>query len=121
MNQIEHLDSSSESGVELPTREDATSEGHGCAVRLGGRAESPSVKGVLKPRLTPARYDIIQALIAAGENGLTGDELIEKSGHGGAINTLKRLAASDSDWGAVIQLAGVPNGRYRILRSSDRD
>ncbi len=81
---------------------------------LGTRGDEPIVNGIRKARLTSARYDIIKTLLAAGENGLTGDELVNKSLHGGAVNTLKTLAKSDPDWGVVIQLAGGPGGRYRI-------
>jgi hypothetical protein len=100
---------------------DATSEDADRGVRLGSRAEEPRVNGVSKPRLTTARFNIVKALLDAGETGLTGDELAKRSGHGGAVNTLKSLAASDPDWGGVIQLAGKPGGRYRIICPSDRN
>ena len=66
-----------------------------------------------------ARFNIIKALIDANEKGLTGDELVTKSGHGGAVNTLKNLAKSDADWEAVISLPGQPGGRYRIVWKFD--
>jgi hypothetical protein len=58
---------------------------------------------------------VIQTLIAAGSRGLGKDELVEKSGHGDAVNILKRVALIDGDWATVIGLAGKPGGRYRIL------
>jgi len=50
----------------------------------------------------------------AGKNGLSKDELVGKSGHGDAVNILKRLADRDADWKSVIQLGEIPGGRYRI-------
>jgi hypothetical protein len=81
---------------------------------------SPIVRGMEKPRLTDARYNVVKALLDAGDGGLTGDDLVVKSGHGGAVNTLKTLAKSDADWRAVILLAGGPGKRYR-LRQTEND
>jgi len=53
-------------------------------------------------------------LLEAGKNGLSKDELADKSGHGDAHRILKRLADSDDDWRSVILLAGEPGGRYRL-------
>jgi hypothetical protein len=88
-------------------------------VILGKPGDKPIVNGKSKPRLTAARHDIIKALLNAGDRGLTGDDLVLKSKHGGAVNTLKTLAGSDPDWGAVISLPGRPGGRYRIVHQSD--
>jgi hypothetical protein len=91
-------------------------------VSLGGRGDQQLVRGKVKPRLTTARYDVIKELIDAGDKGLTGDDLVNNSGHGGAVNILKNLARSDRDWGAVILLPGRPGGRYRIAtRLTDID
>ncbi len=92
--------------------------GAGLLVILGEPGDNPIVNGKIKPRLTPARHDIIKALIDGGERGLTGDDLATKSKHGGAVNTLKAVA-QDPDWGAVIQLPGSPGGRYRIVSRLD--
>jgi hypothetical protein len=83
-------------------------------VILGESDEEPIVCGVLKKRLTIAQYDVVKALLAAGNGGLSKDSLAKKSGHGDAHRVLKRLNDSDSDWKSVIQLAGRPGGRYRI-------
>jgi hypothetical protein len=85
------------------------------AVILGSQSDWPVVRGKKKGRLTFARYNILTALINGGTDGLTGDSLVQNSGHGGAVNVLKTLAKSDPDWGAVILLPGQPGGRYRIL------
>ena len=74
----------------------------------------PVVRGKEKRPLTTPQYNVVKALMDAGEHGLTGDELVNKSGHGGAVNVLKALARSDADWGAVISLPGRPGGRYRL-------
>src|SRR5262249_42069474 len=83
-------------------------------VMLPKASEQPTVCGQTKSRLTFARYNIVKTLVMAGQAGLTGDELVKKSGHSGAVNTLKALARSDAEWGRAIQLPGVPGGRYRI-------
>jgi hypothetical protein len=92
----------------------------GPLVVLGRPADEPTVRGKRKPRLTDARYAVIQALLQAGDAGLIGDDLVLKSGRGGAINVLKELARSDPDWGSVIILPGGSGKRYR-LRLTDSD
>jgi hypothetical protein len=84
-------------------------------VILGERGDSVIVLGKCKPRLTCAQYDVIRALLVAGDNGLTKDELDAMSDHTAARKILRRLRASDSDWAAVIQMAGRPWRRYRIF------
>jgi len=111
-----------------PYRESVTSSATNCPaleaptarplVILGEPGDQPIVNGKIKPRLTLARYHIIDTLIDAAEKGLTGDELVNKSGHGGAVNTLKAMAR-DRDWGAAIQLPGSPGSRYRIVSKLD--
>ena len=102
-------------------------------VTLRGPTEPPIVKGIEKPRLTVAQYDVLKALMDAGDEGLTGDELAIKSGHGGAINVLKNLAGvvvkskkrarpkskskPDPDWQSVIVLPGGPGKRYRLRQT----
>ncbi len=83
-------------------------------VILGKPGDEPIVLGKRKNRLTQPRYDVITALLAAGDDGLSKDSLATDSGHGDAVGILKRLADSDPEWKAVIRLAGVPGGRYRI-------
>jgi hypothetical protein len=84
------------------------------AVLLKGRADSPIVRGKTKRTLTHAQFDIIEALLQAGEAGLTKDEFERKSRHSDARRILKRLAESDPDWNAVILFPGRTGGRYRI-------
>jgi hypothetical protein len=87
-------------------------------VILGNPSEKPIVNGRTKRRLTRARYDVVKALLAESEDGLSKDSLATKSEHTDAVGILKRLAESDPDWGSVIQLAGKPGGRYRIRAES---
>jgi len=88
-------------------------------VILVGQGEQVIVNGEPKDTLTEAQYNVVQALLEAGSNGLSKDQLVQKSGHGDAVRVLKRLA-SDSDWASVIGLAGKPGGRYRITRATKR-
>ena len=64
--------------------------------------------------MTPAQQDVITALLEAGEGGLSGPELIKKSGRGDARGVLKRLASNEK-WKCVLQSAGRQGGRYRIF------
>jgi len=83
-------------------------------VILGKPGEKTIVRGKRKDRLTLPRHNVIKALLAAGDDGLSKDSLATESGHGDAVGILKRLAKSDPDWKTVIKLAGKPGGRYRI-------
>lgn len=81
-------------------------------VILFGRQGKPRVLGTFKNRLTPAQYHVIKALLDAGNKGLKKAALGKVCGD--AINVLKRLAQSDPDWGAVIELAGKKGRGYRL-------
>jgi hypothetical protein len=83
-------------------------------VVLHGLGERPIVVGVEKEPLTLPQYDVVKALLEAGERGLSKDELDRKSKRGDARKTLKRLAESDPDWKAVIHFPGKPGVGYRI-------
>lgn len=84
------------------------------AVVLSGPDQQPLVNGTRKPLLTMAQYDVVKVLLEAGVNGLTKDDLEYKSKHGDARKILKRLAAKDPDWQAVIHFPGSTGKRYRI-------
>jgi|GEM_PF-6004372 len=86
----------------------------GPPVTLGKSGDEPIVRGKRKGRLTLPRHNVVEALLAASDDGLSKDSLATESGHSDAVNILKRLAESDPDWKAVIKLAGRPGGRYRI-------
>ena len=83
-------------------------------VTLAGRDAMPTVGGRAKPRLSNAQYDVVLALLDAGDAGLNLDALLEKSGHNDARGILRRLKDSDPDWGDVIHFGGKPGGGYRI-------
>jgi hypothetical protein len=86
----------------------------GRRVVLRGPGERPIVGGVEKGPLTLPQYDVVKALLDAGERGLSKDELDRKSKHGDARKILKRLAKSDPDWNAAIHFPGKAGGGYRI-------
>lgn len=83
-------------------------------VVLRGHGKRPIVSDVEKDPLTLPQYDVVNALLEAGERGLSKDELDRKSKHGDARKILKRLAESDPDWNTVIHFPGKPRGGYRI-------
>jgi hypothetical protein len=83
-------------------------------VVLPGPGECPTVCGKEKTPLTLPQYDVVKALLEAGERGLSKDELDRKSKRGDARKILKRLAESDADWEAVIHFPGAPGRGYRI-------
>lgn len=86
-----------------------------CSVVLRGKGERPLVLGREESPVTSAQYDVLQALINAGADGLSMTELVRRSGHGSARNVLKNLANSSSAWQQVILLPGAPGRRYRLL------
>jgi len=86
----------------------------GSPVVLQGQGNDVLVLGKPKTALTSPQYNVIQALLEAGAAGLNKDNLIEKSGHSDARGILKRLAASDAEWGRVIIMPGKPGGKYRV-------
>ncbi len=86
-----------------------------CSVVLRGKGERPLVLGREESLVTSAQYDVLQALVNAGADGLSMTELIRRSGHGSARNVLKNLANSSSAWQQVILMPGAPGRRYRLL------
>ncbi|HZZ78461.1 MAG TPA: hypothetical protein VFE62_08080 [Gemmataceae bacterium] len=86
----------------------------GPRVVLGSPAAGPKVMGQQKGPLTRAQYDVVKALLDAGESGLSKDNLDRMSGHGDARKVLKRLAEKDPDWREAIQFPGTTGRRYRI-------
>lgn len=81
---------------------------------LNGRDRPVVVNGKTKGRLSVAQYNVLEALLKAGAAGLTGQRLVDSSGHGDAVNVLKSLAKRDADWTAAIDLAGQPGRGYRV-------
>jgi hypothetical protein len=83
-------------------------------VVLRGRDKPPLVLGREKAPLTDAQYDVVEALLKAGNRGLSKDRLTERSGRADSLGALRRLQSSDPDWAAVIHFPGRPGGGYRI-------
>lgn len=83
---------------------------------LNGQGNSAYVLGVEKPALNVSQYNVIQSLLEAGEQGLSKDDLVNKSGHGDARGILTRLR-KDQEWGEVISFPGIPGGKYRVRTS----
>jgi len=106
-SEIEHASGT----LELPHTPAAKSE----HVTLFERDVSPMVWGKSKKTLlTSAQYDVVKALIEAGAEGLTKDQLLTKSGRGDPRGILRRLADKDRDWKRAIRFAGKTGGRYRV-------
>jgi len=97
--------------VELPDTPIAVSE----KVMLFGPDKPPTVFGKVKRTLlSRAQHDVIKALIESGEDGLTKDTLISKSGRSDPRGILRRLMEKDRDWKRVIRFPGKPGRGYRI-------
>jgi hypothetical protein len=85
------------------------------AVVLRGPDETVLVLGRERPRLTGTTFDVVKALLDAGETGLSKDDLDKQSGHTEARKYLKTLARNDPEyWGEVIDFPGKSWGRYKI-------
>jgi hypothetical protein len=80
-------------------------------VILRGENQRPIVLGIEKKRLTKKQYKVVDALVRAGEEGLSLHQLKLLSGE--PRGTLKTVAR-DRDWARVIHMAGLAYGRYRI-------
>lgn len=75
---------------------------------------SALVMGKPKGKLTKPQFDVVKALLSAGKDGLTKDELDRRSKHGDSRKIMQRLANSDADWQQVLLLPGKTGMRYRI-------
>lgn len=85
------------------------------SVLLFGRSECPVVNGIKKEQLTNPQFNVVMALLKAGEKGLSKDAMDSNSGHGESRKILKRLADSDADWESVISFPGKTGRGYRII------
>ena len=83
-------------------------------VKLYGRDEEPEIDGKPAPKLTPAQYDVIKALLEAGPFGLGKDDLDIRSGHTEARKLLKATVKKLSAWGEVIAFPGTTGRKYRV-------
>ena len=80
---------------------------------LNGRGKPCTVLGKEVSPLVKAQYNIIQALLRA-DRLLSMGELRLRSGHPGAVNSLKAVAKLPH-WCKVIKLAGTTGGGYGII------
>jgi nucleoside-diphosphate-sugar epimerase len=79
-------------------------------VILRGKNKPALVNGKEK-RINAAQYDVIEKLVSSRPHGATKDS-IERV-RTDARGILTRLCR-DADWAAVIHMAAVTSGRYRI-------
>ena len=84
-------------------------------VILGTRHDLPVVAGTrsLTP-LTKAQYAVVKALVEAGHKYVSKDDLVRLSGHGDAVNLLKKLCDQSPLWSKVIALPKIKGRGYRI-------
>lgn len=82
---------------------------------LFGRTDHPLINDTEMPILTNAQYDVVLALLNAGEKGLTKDKLDRNSNHGDARKILKRLSNTDANWNSVISFPGKTGSGYRMV------
>lgn len=83
-------------------------------VDIGQPGMPAAVNGTPKKPLTDAQRAVVDALLKAGDAGLTKDAL--EAARPSARRILKHLQ-KDSDWAKVILMPGQTNGRYRIRTS----
>jgi hypothetical protein len=83
-------------------------------VELLGKGQPCRVMGKEKRALSDAQYDVVEALLQSGDEGLKKDSL--ERVRTGARAALKRLVESDSDWKAVICFPARPGLGYRLCR-----
>ncbi len=105
---VSEADTGAASAQEKPTTPDPID---GPAVQLGRPGEPCVVLGKQKKPLTDGQYAIVSALVKAGDEGMTKDQLevVRPS----ARRILKKLR-EDADWAQVILMPGQTNGRYRV-------
>lgn len=90
-----------------------------CPVVLKGRGRPAYVLERKKPPLTPMAYDAVAVLVKAWPGRVGKKELEAPRSKGGAGSTarynLRKLAASDPDWEAVIGMAGRAHQGFGIV------
>lgn len=84
-------------------------------VVLKSSNESPIVCGVSKAVLSDAKYCTIKALITAGQEGLSKDQM---ESHCASARAVLRDLVKDPDWKRAIWLPGKFRNRYRIINGS---
>jgi hypothetical protein len=87
-------------------------------VVLGNEGTPVIVLGQTLPKLSSATYDVVKALVDAGDAGLSLSDLSKNSGHDGPHVFLKRLTERFAEWAQVIKFPGKPWGKYCITRKA---
>jgi len=82
-------------------------------VILKGRGEAPIVEGTPVPRLTSSQFNVVKALIDAGEEGLSWAEITRHKAD--AVKTLKRLVRTQPHWAPFFNLAEKRGARYYFV------
>jgi hypothetical protein len=80
-------------------------------IRLGRSGEPCYIDGCRMRTLTASQRDIIEAILAAGPDGLDAEEIEYRTGLGGWRQTLLRLKRN-ALWDRIIIFPGVAYGRY---------
>ncbi len=83
-------------------------------VCLHADGEKPTIDGEQVGVLTTPQYNVIMALMQAGERGLSKDQL-QQSGHSSARDIMRRLRCKDKAWQSVLSFPGIAGKGYRIL------
>jgi hypothetical protein len=91
-----------------------------CPVELTGQHKPIWILGKDVPALTATKYAVIQTLINAYPHSVSKYDLEKKSGSPDAVNVLKRIRQSHTQWNKVIRLAGKPFGGYAIVRPTPK-
>lgn len=84
-------------------------------VTLQGQEKPVIVFGKKLEKLSKKQYDVVKALLDAGETGLTESKLQENSKCEDARKTLGRIRAKGPEWREAIDMAGEPGRGYRIV------
>lgn len=80
-------------------------------VVLGRPGDPCMVMGKKKKALTDGQRAVVDALLKAGDNGLTKDGL---EGVRSSARRILKTLRQDADWAKVILMPGQTNGRYRL-------
>jgi hypothetical protein len=84
-------------------------------VVLHGQGKRPEVLGVEVDPLNASDYRIIQALLDAGDEGLSKDKIDAKANVTNGPTNLRRLRMqAERTWGLVIKMAGEKGKKYRV-------
>lgn len=83
-----------------------------CVVELFGVDKNPKVFGEEVEKLPRAKYPVIEALVGAGERGMSKSELEKVNGE--AIKYLRQIRKSNPLWEEAIEMAGIAWNRYKL-------